>query len=728
MEPVMAHLCQRLYCLRPWIDSDAQFHAPSSAKHARNSQHRTFSVQASEEVRYAVFQPVSKSAMTGNELRPLFFSCQALYCRRPCIDSDGQFHSPSSEKDARKRQYRTISVQASEKVRCGLLQPVSKSALTGNELRPLFFFRLAIVGFLLLSVGHSAAAQDTTDPDEEFLVHHQLQRRTGFLHTFLRHRAGLDLTPNQITRLISRLGDEHANNREQAMQELVLLGTVVLPDLQKAVNSPDAEIGLRARNAIRQIQLTWGLPQSAVRWLLRHPGGGTIEALLAFLPFATGNDELTIDIWHGLARLGLRDGRIHKALLTALQDNAAARRAAAGCLVGRWGDRHEKEQARRLLADPDPNTRLRTAQGLLAAHDNAAVPALISLLKDGPLPIAWQAQELLHWAAGPESPGCLIQDGKSDQRLACTSKWLEWWKHQNQVLQSEPTKVNRMRPRLLFVREVGWPNPAAADFVSLIGGAGKVLWQTTIPLHTVDIQMLPNSDLIFSKEVNNHLVLTECDVVPRCISTMKVPFNRRLISWQRLPNGATFIATQFDAVEITSTGDELYHIEFEKRLWSLRSALRLYLNHLLCIWEDTRQNVWIQEIDIETRLEIKRFKLIKNNIWLAFKVNPSSSTQYIVAMRREQAPPPDDSVIADGKLYEYNGTGRQIWERQVSQPREARLLPNGNILVFMGKPPGFLVKEIDRGGKTIWEARPSASNRRLIHLHCLDLIGFGFVD
>ena len=70
---------------------------------------------------------------------------------------------------------------------------------------------------------------------------------------------------------------------------------------------------------------------------------GAVEALLHYLPYAP-DDETREEIWYGLAKIGVVNGKVQPALLAALKDNTPDRRAVAdahlpvaaeepGCLV-----------------------------------------------------------------------------------------------------------------------------------------------------------------------------------------------------------------------------------------------------------------------------------------------------------------------------------------------------------------------------------------------------------
>jgi len=53
------------------------------------------------------------------------------------------------------------------------------------------------------------------------------------------------------------------------------------------------------------------------------------------------------------------------------------------------------------------------------------------------------------------------------------------------------------------------------------------------------------------------------------------------------------------------------------------------------------------------------------------------------------------------KVAEYNGSGKIVWEANVTQPSSAHRLPNGNVLVACQNFHHVL--ELNRSGKTVWE-------------------------
>ena len=93
-----------------------------------------------------------------------------------------------------------------------------------------------------------------------------------------------------------------------------------------------------------------------------------------------------------------------RALRSGLRDSLPACRAAAAYALARVGDPAIRTRVRGLLADPQPWVRLRAAEGLLAAHDKAAIPALLALLTDGSADLSDRAESDLLRVAGDKAP------------------------------------------------------------------------------------------------------------------------------------------------------------------------------------------------------------------------------------------------------------------------------------------------------------------------------------
>jgi hypothetical protein len=125
-----------------------------------------------------------------------------------------------------------------------------------------------------------------------------------------------------------------------------------------------------------------------------------------------------------LAVLGVAEGKVADPLKEALKEADPVRRAAAAAVVGRFGTREQRAAVQALLADPSPLVRWRAAQGLLAARDSAALPALAALVGEAPLPLAVRADELLALVAGPRAPRGFGTDAAGRRRMRVA--WETW--------------------------------------------------------------------------------------------------------------------------------------------------------------------------------------------------------------------------------------------------------------------------------------------------------------
>src|SRR5262249_23876187 len=167
-----------------------------------------------------------------------------------------------------------------------------------------------------------------------------------------------------------------------------------------------------------------GLEQAAARLLIKRREEAALELLLKLLP--AEDEDAETDLYYGLEALGVTRGKVAPLLIQALKDRAPERRAVAACIVGWRGDDKQRAAVRKLLDDPSPLVRLRGAQGLLASRDKGGLPALIALLSEPDVVISWQAEELLHWAAGDTSPEAVVGSATAEVRRRCRTAWEAW--------------------------------------------------------------------------------------------------------------------------------------------------------------------------------------------------------------------------------------------------------------------------------------------------------------
>ncbi len=299
-------------------------------------------------------------------------------------------------------------------------------------LHPLRFRLTAVaaVGLLLalpsLRFPQAAAAADGSE-DEKLLKAAKIGVDGPGLLDYFRRRTTTEAQRDHIQTLIRRLGDDSFKVRQAATTELAALGAAAAPLLRRALDDPDEELKERAENLIRtadDLEARAAQSAAAARLIRQRAPADSAAVLLAYTPDAE-NDEVAEEVLASLAVLAVHEGKVDAAVVAALKDKNASRRAAAGVVVGRSGTPEQRAEVRTLLADPDPRVRFRAAQGLLAGRDRAGVPALVALVKDGPTELAFRSNELLscaygvHWKRTPF-------DEEPAARQTCAKDWHDW--------------------------------------------------------------------------------------------------------------------------------------------------------------------------------------------------------------------------------------------------------------------------------------------------------------
>jgi HEAT repeat protein len=167
------------------------------------------------------------------------------------------------------------------------------------------------------------------------------------------------------------------------------------------------------------------LSGAAIRLLALRQSAGAAPALLAFLPHAE-DETILEEIRAALAAVAHRDGKPDPALLAALEDPLALRRALAIEALCRDGKAEPRAAVRKLLQDPMPSVRLRAALALAQAHDPKAVDTLIALLVELPLEQARTAEEFLSELAAEQAPKEMLAADPAARRR-CRDAWAAWW-------------------------------------------------------------------------------------------------------------------------------------------------------------------------------------------------------------------------------------------------------------------------------------------------------------
>jgi HEAT repeat protein len=588
-----------------------------------------------------------------------------------------------------------------------------------------FAFGLTLA--LCLSLIPSARAGEAGDPDEEFLREAKIATDDASLQNFLRQRSGNDDDLLHLDRLIPQLGSSDFQQREEASRKLVGIGFPAVVGLTQTLKGSDREIVRRARVCLEEIhdQAPSAASLAAVRVLLRRQTPGTFEVLLRYLPYATADEEVEEEIWYGLDELAKRDAKVREALAVALADALPDRRAVASCILGHRGNQEQREAARKRLTDAAPVVRLRAAQGLLAAKDKAGIPVLVALLDDPAVILSWQAEELLHWAAGDEAPEETVGTGKGGMAACCRQAWEEWWRQHGAALDLGRLDEDPGRPGLVLACCCSEAEEEKGH-VWVFGCDGKPRWEFKGGgFDFVDVHLLPTGSLLVAeqgggtrwvqgppphREPNPSPGVTERALDGTILWQDK---ETQLTScFRRVANGSIFIA-HVGLREFTAVGEEIQHVrkyDFNQSpavpaefLWNGRVVFAgIVHDEDLLLEADARNGRELKRTRLEQNLRSAKLRSLRGGGYLAANYFPS-------------------------KVVETDASGKTVWQHTPGACDAVRLR-NGNTLLSSGHW-GFKwrrgqVHEITPDGKTVWEAFTTWPPNRL--QVALGLVRLGF--
>ncbi len=289
--------------------------------------------------------------------------------------------------------------------------------------------RWLLVASLVATLPAAAPGDPAAPADERTVQAAGLTADGPTLVSFFRTRGKADADGEHLRALVRQLGDESAAVRDRAAAELVAWGPLAVPVLRQAANDLEEDAVARARRCLLAIEGPdcAALPAAAARLVAALKPNGAAEALLAYLPFAD-NQAVLREVRAALSALAYSDGKPDAALLRALKDPVAVRRAAAGAALYRPDQPAQWQAVRELLRDPKPAVRLRATLSLSAAGDPEAITVLIDLLADLPPEQRKQAEEILRELAGEWAPGAVTGEDEIVRRIR-RDTWAAWWKN-----------------------------------------------------------------------------------------------------------------------------------------------------------------------------------------------------------------------------------------------------------------------------------------------------------
>jgi HEAT repeat protein len=294
----------------------------------------------------------------------------------------------------------------------------------------MYHFRSPLLVAVCVALGclaQEARANDEAQADEMVLRSAGIATDGAGLLEFFRNRNRPDVPAKEIAALVERLQSKDRAAREKAAVELTTLGPAAVPPLRGVAADPDlGEAAALARRCLKTIENQGTeITASASRLLLMRKPAGSGEALLTFLPRAE-NDNVLEEIKEALSNVAYPNGKPDPTLVKALADPVPLRRATAVEILCANGQAEPRAALRKLLDDPVPTVRFRSALALAQTNDIKSVVTLIDLLNELQVEDAHVALEVLYGLAGEKSPK--VPPGTdAASRAKCRDAWNTWW-------------------------------------------------------------------------------------------------------------------------------------------------------------------------------------------------------------------------------------------------------------------------------------------------------------
>jgi hypothetical protein len=547
-------------------------------------------------------------------------------------------------------------------------------------------YLLAALACLILGAVPSArAVADTTADDEQVLRQAGIATDGAGQLRFFRQRTLDGADETRIQALIRQLGDDQFRVREKASHKLVSIGPRARPYLQAAVKDDDPEIARRARECLRRIGegATSSVVAAAVRALAKEKPAQAVAVLLAYLP-ASEDAAVSEAIHQALAALSVRDGKAEPALVAALTDKSALKRAAAAVALCRERLPEVLPGVRKLLDDGDPHVRLHVGLALTALREKDAVPVLLRLLGELPLQDIDPVMTLLERLAGDTMPPAVYGPDAASHRKY-REAWVAWWKdHRAGIDPGRLEKASRLDGSTLVVMfEVG--------VMEDLDSANRVRWKIEGLQRPLDAQLLPGEKRVLVAEYDANRV-SERNLKNEIVwqKILQIPGQGPLAA-QRLPDGNTFITTEAQLFEVNKNGEEVFRYGRPDGATFMR-ATKLRNGDIACVTQlgipptGSSRFVLLRPAGGEFR-EVKTWGVNVRTLGGRIDVLPDG---HVLIPEKD-----------NNRVVEYDADGQSVWGVTIDQPVAALRLPNGHTVVTLFRENRAV--EVDRAGKEVWQ-------------------------
>ncbi len=519
---------------------------------------------------------------------------------------------------------------------------------------------------------------------------------------YLRQRTLSDVDLSKIQAVIRRLGSNDFEDRLRAAKEVERFGPAAVGPLRTASqNDTDYEVAFQAGECLKHMEKVphAAVAVAAVRALAKAKPPGTAKVLLAFLPLA--DDETGSRAIHAaLKELAVRDGKAEPALVAALKDPVAERRAAAAVALIEGGPAGERiripdayPQVRAAVrAEADVEARFQMLHALLlTARDVEAVGLLIDALPELPRGRLWQAEDYLIQLAGDAAPKAVF--GKSKESLAnARDAWKGWWAKAGagtDLAKFAYTPRVTGNTLLILMDYRGYNSGAVIE----LGPDLKERWKILGLAAPMDAQFLPDGSVVVAEYNSNRVTIR--DTTGKTLGTRTIGGGNRTFGnpqqVQVLANGNLLVTCRNVVIEFKKDKDEEV-MRYVRNNYDINGAYRLPNGETLVLLQGgPNHGIYLDA----TGKEIPDRTLKTGTPFYQAQITATG---------------PDRVLLTElNQVVEYDlKKNEAVWKRAANQPRSVQRLPNGNTLIVEAVQSGpSRLAEFTPDGEEVWSYQPT---------------------
>jgi len=527
------------------------------------------------------------------------------------------------------------------------------------------------LGALILAVLLSVA-MDNTAEDEKTLTDAGLKSDGNSLIQFLARRSEDKVDPIQIKALITKLGDDNFDIREQTSATLNAIGIAALPDLKTASKSPDVEISRRAKDCIQKIEegSRKFVVAASIRLLGAKKPEGALTALINYSQFSE-LDQTTEDLITAITATGSDNGTPSKIILEAIRENKPLAKTICAEALANINPELFKKEALALINSDEPRVRYKVALAFAKLGDKRSIEPLVSSISS----VSQWESSLIDHLLRKLMPSNMPPIGLPQPELQ-----KEWAKR--------TVDTSKIPEALLALSAKNFGKTLVvlldAGRVIMLDSSNNILWKIDNLQFPLDAQILPDEKVLVAEHQGNKV--TERNKKGEITWEKKIDGP---LAVQKLEDGSIFIASKSNIVFVDQKGKEIS--EFTPPNNEPIMKANIASNGDICLVLSTPQG---------------------NAKFVRFDKNKKQLVSYDIDVRTSGGKvdilPNGNSLITEvygNRVIEFNNDGKEVWNFECEQPVAAVRLPNGNTLVTSMTQMKAL--EVDPKGKEIWSYKSS---------------------